>query len=1255
MSDGASDKSSAKLPMIVVVVLAMLGVATFPQGGGKPSDGRPKAEVIAAGAAGALEVGGDEEELGPLATLRAANRLDLLKPDSSTPNPENPKSVSSDPPEKVSDAILRAEHGLRFLILLVPNPNQMSMSHEFDPTLSAALRAAESAGFLARRWSPMPGFPPTKKDASQDGSNLAAAQSEKTGSSTIAHRSVEKKSSSPGTKWPAAVLSIPTRNSDSHPSIKLLTLLVPESPTWGVDQERLASAIDLIDKHGRIHEKCGHSASSDHVPCIFQPIRIIGPGFSGSIDSLASVLKTRISSALRPIDKPRFIIYNGRSVSPDLERLKFEPKGAIHFKSTVYTNTQMASAFLDYLEKAPPFLTAPPRFAVLLESNTALGQAARQGTTKVDEAREKARQKLLGRAENFSFPLNISRIRDAYAAKGYFNSNEPMKLQLPDRFSPMEMAGQRGEGDLIPVVSPGPSAVGGELALSQSLLALERGRFNWAAISATNTYDRLFLAEKLRDACPDVRLCFMTASTLDVHHTATPYLRGTIVCSTYPLDPVSQTWTASPGWQDWKKTRKRVTKISFGNYFEEGIYNATVAHLSDLKLDKTPDLLDYAYPGATSETGAVPSVWISVIGQRSLYPLIVQKPDKDWKNGLDRNFPDLGGMYIAPQNELPPDEMTNASLDSSWITLLITSSFVSIVLSLWYLRVLVPVDETSRVGRWPTWAVASPDFRRAIDHHSLRKLAAAGASAALGQMILLSGPVWTLASRHGVHVSASLSLRILMIILSILALLGLGASSAVALFRMLFAERNRKIGLGESIYRVILAALALAQFALPFSLVMWIYFRFDAANLLLYLVRTTRLVNGVTPLMPFLLLGIAGAVVMIGDWRRGALRIWMNSTGEAPGLSSGPLSVVWSGFQETREALEQPLKAWRDAGFFATLPFWFIIALVGIFFDNSMPKDIEPYPMFFYSFILAFVVTLLLLVVRLVDLIGLLRRFDRLLRRLAEIPMVHAFDRIPAQCATISLWRLGASGSLAEDATNPRIDRQFEAVVVGYQSNLQAIRTERRLRFADLGPLDNLIRDRSGTGGLLPKQWWPAVEALTPLLAPFWAFRPAIPGPAGDNKKSSGDELADWPGVDNPELRTWLRSAEDLVAMVMVRQIAWLRASVQLTLSFIVVGLVITFPVLTSYPFEPQEPMYAVLVVLTMITVGTIVAFAVQASRDEVLSRLNKSPTDRFSFDSHFITTMITFVVPLLGLLGALSYSLSDLVRSLFEPFFRGS
>src|SRR5208283_1446234 len=108
-------------------------------------------------------------------------------------------------------------------------------------------------------------------------------------------------------------------------------------------------------------------------------------------------------------------------------------------------------------------------------------------------------------------------------------------------------------------------------------------------IVATNPYDRLFLAEKVRVACPDIRLYFTSASILYAHHTATPYLRGAIVASTYPLDTISQTWTASPGWGK----GKQVARLLFGNYYEEGIYNATIAHLSELNLDQTPDLLDY--------------------------------------------------------------------------------------------------------------------------------------------------------------------------------------------------------------------------------------------------------------------------------------------------------------------------------------------------------------------------------------------------------------------------------------------------------------------------------------------------------------------------------------------------------------------------------------------------------------------------------------------------------------------------------------
>ena len=72
------------------------------------------------------------------------------------------------------DEILLANHGLRFLIVLVPDPDDSSMSHEFDLTLGAAQRAAESAQFVALRWSGMPGFLPSSEGSSPPGGSSSA-------------------------------------------------------------------------------------------------------------------------------------------------------------------------------------------------------------------------------------------------------------------------------------------------------------------------------------------------------------------------------------------------------------------------------------------------------------------------------------------------------------------------------------------------------------------------------------------------------------------------------------------------------------------------------------------------------------------------------------------------------------------------------------------------------------------------------------------------------------------------------------------------------------------------------------------------------------------------------------------------------------------------------------------------------------------------------------------------------------------------
>ena len=142
--------------------------------------------------------------------------------------------------------------------------------------------------------------------------------------------------------------------------------------------------------------------------------------------------------------------------------------------------------------------------------------------------------------------MGISRIRQEYTAKGYYQPNEPLRLAAPERLSLQSMTGQVGDRDLPPVYSPGTAAVEGDMALAQMLQEMERGRYRWIGILATNPYDRLFLAYKVRQICPEARLTFILSSSLYTHHDLVPYLRGSLIASTYPLKLANQSWSPAP-------------------------------------------------------------------------------------------------------------------------------------------------------------------------------------------------------------------------------------------------------------------------------------------------------------------------------------------------------------------------------------------------------------------------------------------------------------------------------------------------------------------------------------------------------------------------------------------------------------------------------------------------------------------------------------------------------------------------------------
>ena len=279
---------------------------------------------------------------------------------------------------------------------------------------------------------------------------------------------------------------------------------------------------------------------------------------------------------------------------------------------------------------------------------------------------------------------------------------------------------------------------------------MERLRYPWIGIAATNPHDQLFLAYKVRQVCPDARLCFTTATSLFTHHDIVPYLRGSLVASTYPLNLATQSWTGPA-----KRGR-----VGFAYDFTQGIYNATVAHLADLNLllhpDRPPPFLDCSFPGEAGDR-TYPPVWISVVGEHGLYPLAVRHvegkldkhafyplaearraPSSDEKQGES-----IGGVFIGKVD--PPDpEALRPRLHPSWVVVFLAVSVAGLIGAGWYLWICGAPVEGSKTRR-PAWFQVSPGLQERFDHPAGRCLATLAVAGGLLLLLLLGLPAWGLA------------------------------------------------------------------------------------------------------------------------------------------------------------------------------------------------------------------------------------------------------------------------------------------------------------------------------------------------------------------------------------------------------------------------------------------------------------------------------------------------------------------------------
>ena len=422
---------------------------------------------------------------------------------------------------------------LRFLVALISDPIDSSSPIGFDLTLDAIQKGFGRAGYRPDRvWLPWA---------------LEAGKAE--GKTEPLYR-----------RTPGVLLF-------RLPSKELaVVFLIGESPKSGIQKQAFKEAM--------------HIASSLRRPDWEPRVGILGPTFSGSVDSLLISLRDWAPDTYQgPL---KFQIATGSATAADLEqRLK-----GFGFCRTVVPDKSLQKEAFDFLQTKMGWNRG--QIALLTESDTAYGKST------------EGKDLILIR-----FPSRITDVRNAWEQDRKVNqvAEQKAKIAIPKANGGRPALDLSLEDrDRAVDVAPNFSFLttpAKDLELSNVLETISREGIRYVGVAATNLKDRLFLISKIRQYSPDTVVFTFTNYLLLAHPDYGEVMDGVVVISSTPLftEGVSGLPRSSIV-EDENPQRQQ-----FSSELQQGVFEATW-YLLDKPFELTPQ------------------VWISAVGNGSLWPVV---------------------------------------------------------------------------------------------------------------------------------------------------------------------------------------------------------------------------------------------------------------------------------------------------------------------------------------------------------------------------------------------------------------------------------------------------------------------------------------------------------------------------------------------------------------------------------------------------------------------------------------------------------
>ncbi len=1178
------------------------------------------------------------------------------------PGMGGPASLAARPPYHRGRELLQQFFGARrhspnsglydfdALIAMLPDPTDSHLDWAFDTELEAIRRAFETSGFVTDGfWLPSP------RDTiswQEDGRVVVAARRD---------------------REPGVILFRHTDPLD--PRLRLL-YIVPEIPTSGIYKAAFAAALEERDS----------LVGQEVLPLKIdraRPTRIIGPAFSGSALSLQLALRDR------PGPPDSVEIVSGSATSLNNEEILTCPRLRIHFSATLNPDESLNEALAGVLDS----LRVPPsRVALLQESSTQYGQSVVQSdgsgdtaTTAQPTACGGARPQGGSPAPGYlvvPFPGSISSLRTEYQR---LPTGSEVGVTLPGSAAPprlpLDLLDPGRPKEDLPVTSRlTPPTV--DLILDEVAHTLREHGIRMVGLLATDVRDKLFLGEELKARMRDVQFFTFESNILYLRPDHSRSMRGMLVFSTYPLlvQPHSRWETDS------------LHHFAFSSDAAEGVYNATLVQLGQQK-----GLRDYGRP--RTET-ARPPVWLTTVGSRVFLPV----------TRIDSTS--FAACYVEPRSRPLKTPSCPVGVHATGGRAAAAGPAESIAFLPFasttlggVLLILFAVASWQGGSRARFWGPVTPNdlqppvraLWQQVQSESLaiheRLYTLLRLIAVLSVFIAAGVPLLKLLRGDTQRPLASLSLGIaglagtiggVALLTAAVGLLYSAAGSAKAGWRFGWTERwgtrtQRVFWRLEVIGRTLIGLWGVVYLSLSLWFGLDVWQLQHLKRLGLFLLRAAELDSFVSPLLPLIFAGTGFAVWAFWHLRRVELlrrpTVFERACVAAYGGPRGARPSVGTAFHDD---------LWRAAGaveqvrarLFLLLPGAGGVVLMAFFLvlfawlwpqfgatpeALTLPRRVAGLTSFDWLFRLSILASLLSIGWATYRLLAVWRALQECLMVISAMPILPAFERLPARLGGMARFRLSGSATGLQvgffaDEQWLHLQRIYDLGKEQFSAHLPA-ETDLPTQIAELmshSCAEPLVPDTqtlqtqacrfSTLHHVLCELWKlePMREDLD-LVAPDLA-RATIAGPTAS---TTGRLRRTFAGP----VRLWLRAAEEYAAVQMAQYLEWAMRQLRVLALFLLLSLLLTTGLLSSYPFYPQSLLKLVFFCLMLATVGSVVFVLMQANRDEVLSRLNQTEPGRVTWDTGFVLNLVTFgLVPFLTLLASEVPELRDLLLGWVEP-----